>query len=141
MIIYLPFDRRDTKLIFKKLLSGEPTHTLRPKKVALFPEKRRVKYFLSLTCPHSRMCIRIHIVNFKKETYKKKNKNTKKVKETKEEKKNSSGEWIQKKKKKKKMWSPKWRFFLSPAFPKTRVFFLFLAWMQYVVKFKFFSTF
>ena len=128
MIIYLPFDRRDTKLIFKKLLSGEPTHTLRPKKVALFPEKRRVKYFLSLTCPHSRMCIRIHIVNFKKETYKQKNKK-------------SSGEWIQKKKKKKKMWSPKWRFFLSPAFPKTRVFFLFLAWMQYVVKFKFFSTF
>ena len=102
MVIYLPFDRRDTKLIFKKLLSGEPTHALRPKKVVLFPEKRRVKYFLSLTCPHSRMCIRIHIVNFKKETYKQKNKNTKKVKETKEEKKNSSGEWIQKKKKEKK---------------------------------------
>ena len=48
------------------------------------------------------MCIRIHIVNFKKETYKQKNKNTKKVKETKEEKKNSSGEWIQKKKKENK---------------------------------------
>ena len=48
------------------------------------------------------MCIRTHIVNFKKETYKQKNKNTKKVKETKEEKKNSSGEWIQKKKKEKK---------------------------------------
>ena len=48
------------------------------------------------------MCIRIDIANFKKETCKQKNKNTKKVKETKEEKKNSSGEWIQKKKKENK---------------------------------------
>ena len=38
---------------------------LRPKKkkVVLFPE-----IGWSLTCPHSRMCIRIYIVNFKKET-------------------------------------------------------------------------
>ena len=125
MVIYLPFDRRDTKLIFKKLLSGEPTHALRPKKVVLFPEKRRVKYFLSLTCPHSRMCIRIHIVNFKKETYKQKNKNTKKVKETKAEKKNSSGEWIQKKKKKKKCGRPSEDFSCHPRFRKQEYFFFF----------------
>ena len=126
MVIYLPFDRRDTKLIFKQLLSGEPTHTLRPKKVVLFPEKRRVKYFLSLTCPHSRMCIRTHIVNFKKETYKQKNKNTKKVKETKEEKKNSSGEWIQKKKKrKKKCGRPSEDFSCHPRFLKQEHFFFF----------------
>ena len=72
------------------------------------------------------MCIRIHIVNFKKETYKQKNKNTKKVKETKEEKKNSSGEWIQKKKKeKKKCGRPSEDFSCHPRFLKQEYFFFF----------------
>ena len=58
-----------------------------------------MKTFLSLTRPHSRMCIRIYIFNFKKKKKKKKKKNkqtttttatttttTKKAKETNEEK-------------------------------------------------------
>ena len=66
-----------------------------------------MKNFLSLTLPHSRMCIRIYIFNFKKQTNKQKkqtriqtskknkqeykqarktNKNTKKAKKVKEEK-------------------------------------------------------
>ena len=57
------------------------TSLFRPKKVALFPEIGRVKTFLSLTRPHSRMCLRIYIFNFKN-----KEKTTKKVKESKEEK-------------------------------------------------------
>ena len=65
-------------------------YILRPKRVVLFPEIAWIKIFLSLTRPHSRMCIRIYILNFKKQTNKqknnkKKNKNTKKAKETKEE--------------------------------------------------------
>ena len=36
------------------------------KKVVLFPEISRVKNFLSLTRPHSRICIRICVFNFKK---------------------------------------------------------------------------
>ena len=44
---------------------------VRPKKVVLFPEIGRVKNVLSLTRPHSRMCIRIHIFNLKKQTNKK----------------------------------------------------------------------
>ena len=52
----------------------------------LFPEIGQVKEFLSLTLPHSRMCIRIHVFNFKKQTNKPKNKNTKKAKEINEEK-------------------------------------------------------
>ena len=56
------------------------------KKVILFPEIGRVKIFLSLLRLYSRMCIRIFIFNFKKQTNKqaKKPKNT--AKETKEEK-------------------------------------------------------
>ena len=42
------------------------------------------------------MCIRIYILNFKKQTSKKKNKNTKKAKETKEKKENISGKLIKK---------------------------------------------
>ena len=38
---------------------------IRPIKVVLFPEISRVKLFLSLTRPHSRMCIRIYIFCFK----------------------------------------------------------------------------
>ena len=59
----------------------------------MFPEIDRVKIFLSLTRPYSRICIRIYIFNFKKQTNKQKkkqktkqNKNTKKEKETKEKK-------------------------------------------------------
>ena len=66
------------------------------KEVVLFPEIDRVKFFLSLTRPHSQMIIRIHIFNFKKQqtNSKKTNKTNKqinkqkpkKAKETKEEK-------------------------------------------------------
>ena len=46
--------------------------------------------FLSLTCPHSRICIRIYIFNFKKQANKqkkkKKRKEYNKANETKEEK-------------------------------------------------------
>ena len=62
-------------------------HNIRSKKVVLFPQIGRVKKILSVTGPHSRMCIRIYIFNFKSQTNKqkkKKNKNTKKVEETKE---------------------------------------------------------
>ena len=41
-------------------------------KVVLFLETDRVKKFLSLTRAHSRMCIRIYIFSFKKQTNKKK---------------------------------------------------------------------
>ena len=47
------------------------------KKVVLFPEIGRVKFFISLTRPHSRMCIKIYIFNKKTTTIEK-------VKETKE---------------------------------------------------------
>ena len=47
-------------------------HLLRPKKVVLFPEIGRMKKILSLTRPHSQMCIRIYIFNFKKQTNKQK---------------------------------------------------------------------
>ena len=40
--------------------------------IALFPETGRVKKFLSLTRPHSQMCIRIYIFNFTKQTQTKK---------------------------------------------------------------------
>ena len=62
---------------------------IRPKKGVLFPEIGPVKIFLSLTRPHSRMCIRIHVSNLKQKTKKakKKKKNRRqKAKETKEEK-------------------------------------------------------
>ena len=42
------------------------------KKVVLFPEIRRMKKILSLNRPHIRMCIRIYILNFKKQTKKQK---------------------------------------------------------------------
>ena len=50
---------------------------LRPKKEVLFPEIGRVKNCLSVTRPHSRICIRIYIFNFKKhQTNKQKQKKT-----------------------------------------------------------------
>ena len=58
------------------------------KKVVLFPEIGRVKIFISLTRPHSRMCMAIYIFNFKKQTNKQKKKReykkSKKKKTTKE---------------------------------------------------------
>ena len=52
---------------------------LRPKKSSLISGNRQGKNFLSLTCLHSRMCIRMHIFNFKKQqTNKKQNRNQKK---------------------------------------------------------------
>ena len=63
---------------------------IRPKKGVLFPEIGPVKIFLSLTRPHSRMCIRKHVSNLKQKTKKakkkKKKKRRQKAKETKEEK-------------------------------------------------------
>ena len=58
------------------------------KKVVLFPEIGQMKNFLSLTLPHSRMCIRINLFQTKK-THNQKAKETKenrKIKETNEEK-------------------------------------------------------
>ena len=63
------------------------------KKVVLFPEIDWVNFFLSLTRPHSRMCMRIYIFNFKKQ----RNQEYKKVKETKEEKKISPENWLKNK--------------------------------------------
>ena len=55
------------------------------KEVVLFPKIDRVTFFIIHPRPHSQMCIRIYIFNFKKQTNKI-NKNTKKARETKEEK-------------------------------------------------------
>ena len=66
-----------------------PCHrTLGRKKVVMFPEIGRVKFFWSLTRPHSRMCIRIYIFHFKTQQINKqtnKKARIKKAKETKEE--------------------------------------------------------
>ena len=68
--------------VFKTKTTGKAI-----KKKVLFPEIGRVKILLSLTRPHSRMCSRIYIFNFKNEqTNKQKSKNKKNPKETKEEK-------------------------------------------------------
>ena len=45
---------------------------LRPKNVVLFQENYQVKIFLSVSRPHSRMCIRIYTFNFKKKQTNKK---------------------------------------------------------------------
>ena len=53
----------------------------------MFPEIDGVKFFLSLSREHSRMCITIYISHFKiKQTNKKKRRRQKKAKETKVEK-------------------------------------------------------
>ena len=57
------------------------------KKVVLFPEIGQVKVVLSLNHPHSRICTRIYIFNFKKQQRnQQKKQESKKAKETKEEK-------------------------------------------------------
>ena len=58
---------------------------IRPKKGVLFPETDPMKIFLSLTRPHSRMCIRKHVSNLKQKT--KKAKKTPKKPEDKKQKK------------------------------------------------------
>ena len=47
---------------------------IRPKKVVLFPEISRVKKNLSLTRPHSQICIRIYIFLFQRTSSKQTNK-------------------------------------------------------------------
>ena len=76
---------------------------IRPKKVVLFPEIGRVKKILSLTRPHSQICIRIYIFLFQRTSSKQTNKKqtnkkqeTKKTKETKEEKKISPEKQLKK---------------------------------------------
>ena len=96
------------------------------KKVVLFLEIGSVKNILSLTCPHSWMCMRICISNFKKR--RKKTKNTKKAttttkKKTKEEKRMSPENLL-----KNILQLPRWRFFSSPAHPETSIIFLILYW-------------
>ena len=63
---------------------------LRPKKSSLVSGNRLGEKIFITHHPHSRMCIRIYIFNFKKQTNKQKNKQEyKKAKETKEERKKS----------------------------------------------------
>ena len=59
---------------------------IRPKKGVLFPEIGPVKIFLSLTRPHSRMCIRKHVSNLKQKTKKAKKKKTNKTEDKKQKK-------------------------------------------------------
>ena len=86
-MIYSVFNQLFVKILIElNLLRLGQKNSLRK----LFPETGGVKIFLSLTRLHSRMCIKIYVFNFKKQTNKpkkqKQNKNTKKAKETKEEK-------------------------------------------------------
>ena len=58
----------------------------RPKESSSVSGNRPGEKFLSLTRPHSQICIRIKIFKFQKNKQISKNKNTKKAKETNEEK-------------------------------------------------------
>ena len=53
--------------LYQKSESSEARVSEGKKKVVLFPEIGQANNFLSLTHPHSRMCIRIHIFNFEKQ--------------------------------------------------------------------------
>ena len=46
-----------------------PKKGVRSKKAVLFPKIGRVKFFLSLTRPHSQNCIRMYILCFTKKTH------------------------------------------------------------------------
>ena len=110
------------KQLFVKVLIQLHLFRSSQKKVVLFPEIGRVKFFLSLTRSHSWMCIRIHIFNFKKQTSKEKQNKAriqKKTKEIKEEKRI----FPENRFKKINLRLLGRRFFSSPAFPETRVFF------------------
>ena len=65
-------------------LNSERGKRVEPKKSSFVSGTPLGEHFLSLTRPHSRICIRIYTFNFKKETNKqKKSKNTKNAKEKK----------------------------------------------------------
>ena len=67
----------------------DPKAKKKKKKVVLFPEIGRLKFFLSLTHPHSRTCIRIYIFCSEQKktlTQKQKAKETKGNRKTKEHK-------------------------------------------------------
>ena len=89
------------------------------KKSSIVSGSRLVENFLITHHPHSRMCIRIYIFNFKnKQTSENKTKNTKKQKKIKKNR--DSG-----KSSKKNSRPPGWGFFSSPSFPETKTFLLF----------------
>ena len=82
----------------KNLRHYNSLQKIRLKKVVSFPEIGCVKIFSLLTCPHSRMCIRIYIFHLKKiknqkktqkntHTYKKQQKKLKKIEKQKKPKK------------------------------------------------------
>ena len=73
-------------MLLERLLPTCIRQKIGPKKVALFLDIGRVKIFLSLTRPHSRMCIKIYIFNFKKQTNNQKNQKQKKTRFQKKEK-------------------------------------------------------
>ena len=75
-------------MLLERLLPTCIRQKIGPKKVALFPEIGRVKIFLSLNRPHSRMCIKIYIFNFKKQTNNQKNQKQKKTRLQKKRKRN-----------------------------------------------------
>ena len=67
---------KNTKMMTKLSFILQTAEVHKAKKVVLFPEIGRVKSFLSLTRPHSQMCIRIYIFNFKKQQIKNNKKET-----------------------------------------------------------------
>ena len=69
--------------LFMKILIQLNLLRLGQKKVVMFPRTGQLKFFLSLIRPHSRMCIRIYIFNFKKQTDKQKQKRKKEYKKSK----------------------------------------------------------
>ena len=89
---------------------------LRPKN---YPEIGRVKIFLSLTHSQNRMCIRIHIFNFKKRTNRQKHTGIQKSKKKLRKKKRIS---LENQLKKINWRRHGWRFFSSPVFPEKIVF-------------------
>ena len=101
------------------------------KKSRLVSGNQLGEFFLKLTRSHSRMCIRIYVFNFKKQTNKQKNKNTIKARQTEQEKRISPENRL----KKINLRPPGWRFFLSPAFPETRVFSFLFELVQNILTF------
>ena len=97
--------------------------TLDQKKVVLFPEISHVEnFYLSRARVVESVSEYIFFIWKSKKTSKRK-KNNKKRKGNYRRNDNISGKSI-----KKKLQPPRWRFFSPPAFPETRVFFVFLAW-------------
>ena len=92
--------------------------TLGQKKVVLFPEIGRIKNFLSITCPHSRICSSIYIFDFKEQTSKKQKQEYEKAKESKDKKRMSPENRF------KKMRPPGRRIFSLPTFHPQEYFIL-----------------